>query len=196
MIGKTSVDLNFTTRKWYMKKIAIVLVSFLFAACASTPKPIPPKEATNSPPARTKSETAISRAPEKTVSVSSAETEANKLAAELQVLQKKSVYFDFDKYVIKAEYLEVIRQQAEFIKAHKNDIVTLEGNADERGSGEYNLALGDRRANTARKSLELLGVPATQIKAVSLGEEKPRLSCHEEKCWKENRRDDFIHKLN
>ncbi len=179
-----------------MKKIAIVLVSFLFAACASTPKLTPPKETTASSPAITKSETAISSAPEKNVSVSSAEIEARKLAAELQALQKKSVYFDFDKYVIKPEYLDVIRQQAEFIKTHKNDIATVGGNADERGSAEYNLALGDRRANAARKNLELLGVPATQIKTLSLGEEKPRLSCHEEKCWQENRRDDFSHKLN
>ena len=186
-----------------MNKIAVVLVSFLFAACASTPKPIPSKEVTNSQPATAKSEAVISSASEKNVSVSSAEIEAKRLAdeakkaaAELQALQNKSVYFDFDKYVVKPEYLDVIRQQAEFIKARKNDIVTIEGNADERGSGEYNLALGDKRPNTARKNLELLGVPATQIKAVSLGEEKPRLSCHAEKCWQENRRDDFAHKLN
>ncbi len=186
-----------------MKKIAIVLVSFLFAACASAPKPIPPKETTTSSPVIAKSEAAVSSAPEKNVSVSSAEIEARRLAdeakkaaAELQALQNKSVYFDFDKYVVKPEYMGVIRQQAEFIKARKNDIITIEGHADERGSGEYNLALGDKRANAARKNLELLGVPSTQIKAVSLGEEKPRLSCHAEKCWQENRRDDFAHKLN
>lgn len=175
-----------------MKKIAIVLVSILLAACASTPdtsssKVAPPKEIKRSP--------AITN-PEKNASVSSADIEAKKLAAEMQELQKRSIYFDFDKYAVKPEYLEVIRQQATFIKAHKNDIVTVEGNADERGSNEYNLALGDKRANAARKSLELLGIPATQIKTISLGEEKPRLSCHEEKCWKENRRDDFVHKLN
>ena len=179
-----------------MRKIAIVLVSILFAACASTPKPIPPKETTTSSPAIVKPAAAISSAPEKNVSVSSAEIEAQKLAAELQSLQKKSLYFDFYKYVIKPEYQEVIRQQSEFMKAHRNDIVTVEGNCDERGSSEYNLALGDRRANAARRNLELLGIPATQIKAVSLGEEKPRLSCHEEKCWQENRRDDFVHALN
>ncbi len=72
----------------------------------------------------------------------------------------------------------------------------MEGNADERGSAEYNLALGDRRANAVRKNLELLGIPTAQIKTLSFGEEKPRLLCHEEKCWQENRRDDFVHKLN
>ncbi|MGB8410375.1 MAG: OmpA family protein, partial [Gallionella sp.] len=86
-------------------------------------------------------------------------------------------------------------KQAAFLKAHNNDVVTIEGNCDERGSPEYNLALGDRRADAARKSLEILGVPETQIKVVSFGLEKPRLTCHEERCWKENRRDDFVHKL-
>ena len=179
-----------------MKKIIVVLVSFLIAACASTTNPIPPKENTAGSPAITKSEIATSSTPEKNVSTSTAEIEAQKLAAELQGLQKKSVYFDFDKYAVKPEYQEVVRQQAVFIKMHKNDIVTVEGNADERGSTEYNLALGDRRANAVRKNLELMGVLATQIKTLSLGEEKPRLLCHEERCWQENRRDDFVHKLN
>ena len=179
-----------------MRKIVIVLVSFLFTACASTPKPIPPKETATSSPAITKSETVPSSTPEKSVSISSAEIEAQKLAAELQALQKRSVYFDFDKYAVKPEYQETVQQQAAFLKTHKNDIVTVEGNADERGSAEYNLALGDRRANAVRKNLELLGIPTAQIKTLSFGEEKPRLLCHEEKCWQENRRDDFVHKLN
>ena len=114
----------------------------------------------------------------------------------MRELEKQSIYFDFDRYAVKPEYRNIVQIQAEFIKAHKNAMVTVEGNADERGSNEYNLALGDKRANAVRKNLELLGVPATQIRAVSMGEEKPRLSCHEEKCWKENRRADFAHKLN
>lgn len=184
-----------------MKKIAVVLIPFLLMACASPPKAdsskaSQPKEVTTDTSATTKSEATISSPAETNVSVSSAEIEANKLAAELQELQKQSVFFDFDKSDIKPEYRDVIQKQAEFIKTHKNDVVTVEGNCDERGSPEYNLALGSRRANAARKNLELLGVSATQIKTVSLGEEKPRLSCHEEKCWQENRRDDFIHKLN
>lgn len=175
-----------------MRKIAVVLVSFLLAACGSMPK-TDSSQATqsNSPPP-----TANSRAIEKNTSVSSADIEASKLAAEARELQEQSIYFDFDMYAVKPEYRNVIQQQAAFIKAHKNDIVTVEGNADERGSGEYNLALGDKRAKVVRMSLEVLGIPATQIKTVSLGNEKPRLSCHEEKCWQENRRDDFVHKLN
>ena len=190
--GIASDDFNFLKRIFAMKKIAVALVPVLLAACSSVPAP---NTSQASQPA-SRPATSESRVIEKSVSVSSAEIEAKKLAAEAQELQKQSIYFDFDKYVVKPEYLEVVRRQAEFIKAHKNDTVTVEGNADERGSNEYNLALGDKRATAARKNLELLGVPATQINAVSFGEEKPRLSCHEEKCWKENRRDDFVHKFN
>ncbi len=178
-----------------MNKIAVVLASLLIAACASSPKSATPQAAQASDKG-TPSVEKPTAAPVMNPLVSAAEMESKKLAAEIQDLQNRSVYFDFDKSDIKSEYRDAILKQAEFIKAHKNDVVTVQGNCDERGSSEYNLALGDRRANSARKSLELLGVPAKQIKAVSFGLEKPRLTCHEEKCWKENRRDDFVHALN
>lgn len=183
-----------------MMKITVVLASLLLAACASAPKSDSSQitgtgsnlaSQPNSQPASVKPEES-----EKIAQASTAETDSRRLAAEAEALQKQSVYFDFDMFAIKPEYRDVVQLQAAFIKAHKNSIVALEGNADERGSNEYNLALGDKRANAVRKNLELLGVPAAQIRAVSMGEEKPRLSCHEEKCWKENRRNDFIHKLN
>lgn len=171
-----------------MKKIAVVLVSLLITACASAPK----QEAA---PVTQSNEKNIS-APATTVApVSDTETESKKLAAEIQELQKQSVYFDFDKSRVKAQYQSVIAKEAEFIKQHDNDVVTVEGNADERGSNEYNLALGSRRAKAVEKSLEILGVQAKQIKIVSYGEEKPRLTCHQEKCWKENRRADFVHTI-
>lgn len=173
-----------------MKKIAVVLASLLIAACATTPKSVPSQTSQTSDNAASSTENTT------TSTVSSAEIESKRLAAEIQVLQQQSVYFDYDKFAVKPEYRDVIQKQAQFIKDHKNDIVTLQGNADERGSNEFNLALGDERAKAVKKDLEMLGVPSTQIKVVSLGDEKPRLSCHEEKCWKENRRDDFDHQLN
>ncbi|MGA9666867.1 MAG: peptidoglycan-associated lipoprotein Pal [Gallionella sp.] len=172
-----------------MKKVSVVLLSILIAACASTPKsPSPPTPQANE--SKTPSESSVT-----TATAPTAETESHKLAVEIQDLQQQSVYFDFDKSIIKSEYQDNLLKQAAFLKAHNNDVVTIEGNCDERGSPEYNLALGDRRADAARKSLEILGVPETQIKVVSFGLEKPRLTCHEERCWKENRRDDFVHKL-
>ncbi len=170
-----------------MKSIIVVVISVLIAACSSVQK----SDSLNTSGASDKSVAGTSS----TNSLTAAEIESRKLAAEVQGLQQQSVYFDLDKSDIKPEYRSVILKQAEFIKAHKNDVVTVQGNTDERGSSEYNLALGERRANAARKSLELLNVPAAQIKTASFGLEKPRLLCHEEKCWKENRRDDFVHQL-
>ena len=183
-----------------MKKIAVCLLPFLLMACSSTPKtdssPVSQPSKAESTSAKAKPEVITSSTSNTNADIDSRKLAAEKLAAEMRELQKRSVYFDFDQYIVKPAYQEVIRQQAEFIKAHKNDVVTIQGNADERGSAEYNLALGDNRANAARKNLELLGVAATQIKTASMGEEKPRLTCHEEKCWQENRRDDFVHTLN
>ncbi len=170
-----------------MNKIAIVVaVSMLLAACASGPKSTVSDE--KSPASSTSA--AVTGAP------SQAEIEAQKMAAELQALQKESIYFDFDQYAVKSAFHEAAKHEADWMRAHKNDTVTLEGNTDERGSPEYNLALGSKRAHAVHQALATLGVPSARIKDVSLGEEKPRASCDEEKCWQENRRVDFIHKLN
>ena len=171
-----------------MNKMAVVLASLLIAACASTPKQ-------ESAPASQASDKNVSSTATTTASVSDAEIESKKLAAEIQELQKQSVYFDLDKADVKEQYQDVIAKEAQFIKEHNNDVVTVEGNADERGSNEFNLALGNKRAETVEKRLEILGVQAKQIKVISNGEEKPRLTCHEEKCWQENRRADFVHNL-
>ncbi|MDD5058836.1 MAG: peptidoglycan-associated lipoprotein Pal [Sideroxydans sp.] len=106
----------------------------------------------------------------------------------------EGVYFDFDQFAIKPEFRGLIRQQAEYVKSHPGTVVVLQGFADERGSAEYNLALGSKRADSVRETLEIMGVQSERIKTVSFGEEKPRLTCHEEKCWKENRRVDFVEK--
>lgn len=173
-----------------MKKLAFILASLLVVACSSAHK------ADSSPASQPNTQNVTPETSPATTSVSSTDIAANKLASDLQALQKQSVYFDFDKYAVKPEYQDAIQEQAKFIKSHKNDVVTLEGNADERGSKAYNLALGSRRAKAVLKHLQQLGVPASRIKTVSFGKEKPRLLCHEEECWKENRRVDFVHKLN
>jgi peptidoglycan-associated lipoprotein len=126
--------------------------------------------------------------------MSAAEMAARKLAAEREALAKKSVYFAFDQFTVDAKYRDVIKQQADFTAAHANDTIMVEGNADERGSREYNLALGQKRAEAVRKSLVLLGVADSRIEAVSFGSEKARETCHEERCWADNRRVDFQHK--
>ena len=169
-----------------MKKMAVVLASIMVVACASTPK-------ANSPQASQSNDNSGNG---NAASASAAGMDLSRLTADIQKLQQQSDYFDYNKFAVKPEYQTVIQKEAEFIKSHKQDYVTLQGNADERGSDQYNLELGNKRATAVAQSLEKLGVPATQIKVVSLGEEKPRLTCHQEKCWKENRRVDFVHQLN
>ncbi|MDD5174934.1 MAG: peptidoglycan-associated lipoprotein Pal [Sterolibacterium sp.] len=130
-----------------------------------------------------------------TVSPVQAESETAKQARLIQELAKKSVYFDYDQFIIKPQFQDVIQQQAEFVKKTSSDSVMLQGNCDERGSSEYNLALGQKRAEAVRRAMVILGVADGRLEAISFGKEKPRAACHEESCWQENRRVDFVHKL-
>lgn len=168
----------------------IVLATLAITACSTTPK-VTSVDATPQPSSPGSQTTT---APAESSAVRPANVSSDNLAAQLQEMKQNSVYFDFDRFSIKPEFREVIQRQGDFLKAHNNIDVTLEGNADERGSNEYNLALGDKRANAVRKALELMGIANNRISAVSFGEEKPRLNCHEEKCWMENRRVDFTGK--
>ena len=104
---------------------------------------------------------------------------------------KRSVYYEFDKYDVKPEYRALVEGHARWLKANPQAKIVIEGNADERGSREYNVALGQRRAESVTKMLMLLGAKADQIEAVSWGEEKPRAAGHDEPSWAENRRADF-----
>ncbi|HSA89371.1 MAG TPA: peptidoglycan-associated lipoprotein Pal [Burkholderiales bacterium] len=104
---------------------------------------------------------------------------------------KRSVYYEFDKYDVKPEYRTLVESHARWLKANPQAKIVIEGNADERGSREYNVALGQRRAESVTKMLMLLGAKADQIEAVSWGEEKPRAGGHDEQSWSENRRADF-----
>jgi peptidoglycan-associated lipoprotein len=177
----------------FMKKIALITAALLVVACSSTPK-------SDSTAAQAKATQATdTTAPATTAASAPAPVTAEKLAldklnAELQALQNQSSFFDTAKYAIKPEFEDVLKKHAEFLKAHSSAVVTLEGNADERGTDEYNQKLGEKRAKAVKKTLVKLGVPSKQIKVVSYGESRPRQSCHEEKCWKENRRVDFGHR--
>ena len=104
---------------------------------------------------------------------------------------KRSVYYEFDKYEIKPEYRTLVESHARWLKANPQARLTIEGNADEQGSREYNLALGQRRAESVSKLMTLMGVRAEQVEAISYGEERPRINGHDEKAWAENRRSDF-----
>ncbi len=109
-------------------------------------------------------------------------------------LAVRSIYFDYDSFVVKAEFNATIGAHAKYLSANPGRKIVLEGNADERGSREYNLALGQKRAEAVRKSLSALGVTEGQIEAISFGKEKPRAQGNDEAAWKENRRADINYK--
>lgn len=102
------------------------------------------------------------------------------------------VYFDYDKSNIRADQRGRMERNAAFLKANSEAGVLVEGNCDERGTNEYNMALGERRALSAKKYLETLGVSGSKLKTISYGEEKPLLYGHDELSWAQNRRDDFV----
>jgi peptidoglycan-associated lipoprotein len=108
-------------------------------------------------------------------------------------LSKRSIYYDFDAYNIKEEFQTVVEAHAKFLLEHKDMKMRVEGNCDERGSREYNLALGQRRADSVKRALTLLGVPAKQIETVSFGSEKPKAMGHDDDAWAENRRSDLAY---
>jgi peptidoglycan-associated lipoprotein len=109
------------------------------------------------------------------------------------ILSKRSVYFDYDKFDVKDEYKPLIEAHAKFLRDNSSAKMLIQGNADERGSREYNVGLGQRRSDAVKKMLTLLGARENQIESVSLGEEKPVCNDHSEGCWAKNRRDDMLY---
>ncbi|CAM5788903.1 MAG: peptidoglycan-associated lipoprotein Pal [Burkholderiales bacterium] len=103
----------------------------------------------------------------------------------------KVILFDYDSYVVKPEYQSVVDQHARFLQSHPNARLVLEGNTDQRGSREYNLALGQKRAEAVRRALTLVGASDSQIEAVSFGKEKPAVEGNSEEAYAQNRRVEF-----
>ena len=135
-----------------------------------------------------------------------AEAEAARLAAEKaaetadlaalkdpnNILSKRSVYFDFDKDEVKPEYRALVDAHAKFLLAHPKSKVAIQGNADNRGSREYNLSLGQRRSVAVKKVMNLDGVQEAQIETVGYGEEKAN-ACKDESCFQQDRRADIVY---
>ena len=110
------------------------------------------------------------------------------------ILSKRSVYYDYDSYTVKSEYRELVLSHARFLRDNASASVILQGNTDDRGSREYNLALGQRRADSVRNMMTLAGARDEQIESVSLGEEKPRAMGQGESVWSQNRRTDILYR--
>lgn len=120
-----------------------------------------------------------------------AEEKARREAEAVKAFQAEDIHFDFDRYDIKERDREILRSLADWLLKNKEAKVEIEGHCDERGSNEYNLALGDRRAHSTKQYLVTLGVSESRIKTISYGEEKPFCTESGEDCWWKNRRGHF-----
>ncbi len=116
---------------------------------------------------------------------------AQQLAEEVQILESQKVYFNFDSSELKSEAKVSLKKKAEWLLNNPGYTMIIEGHCDERGPKEYNIALGKRRAGSARTFLESMGVPGSQVKSVSYGEERPADQQRHDKAWAKNRRDEF-----
>jgi peptidoglycan-associated lipoprotein len=109
------------------------------------------------------------------------------------ILSKRQIFFDYDKYDVKDQYRPLIEAHAKYLRDNPSAKMLIQGNADERGSREYNIALGQRRSDNVKKMLILLGARDAQLESVSLGEEKPMCADSNEQCWSKNRRGDMLY---
>ena len=185
-----------------MKKfLYLFALVFLLSACASGVK-------LNDVPVEDKSGASLSVAPEpvKPAPDTSSATEAKSSVVPVDTSSSvnlsagpggnvsKVIFFDYDSYSVKPEFQSAIDAHAQFLKANPRAKVSLEGHTDERGGREYNLALGQKRADAVRQSLSLLGVADTQVESVSFGKEKPSVQGADESAFAKNRRAEFFYR--
>jgi len=109
------------------------------------------------------------------------------------ILSRRSIFYEYDSYDVKDEYKEMVGAHARHLRDNPRSKMLIQGNTDERGSREYNVSLGQRRSESVKKMLLLLGAKEDQIESVSLGEEKPRSEGHDERAWSQNRRSDILY---
>jgi len=166
------------------RSCAVIALVAVLAGCHSTTKAPGSSGAANTNPAA--SAPVAASAPASASAVDELDNPNSPLA-------KRNVYFDFDSYTVKDDYLPVLRAHADYLRGHPDQHLLIQGNTDERGTGEYNLALGQRRSEAVLRELESLGVPDSQLEAVSLGKEKPLSPGHDEASWAQNRRVDLVY---
>jgi peptidoglycan-associated lipoprotein len=173
------------------KLLAFVVTAALLAGCASTPLQEPKagvedRTPTTSVPAQP-AVTAV------TPDTPKGDQLPNALKDPNNILSKRSLYYEYDKYDVKDEYKPLLQAHARYLAQNRNAKMLIQGNCDERGSREYNIALGQKRADGVKKLLLLMGAQESQIESVSLGEEKPRCTASTEDCYSQNRRSDMLY---
>ncbi len=183
------------------KLLASLMLAAMLSACKSTPmveqpagvQDKSPSASTATQPAQPAGSAADASGVKEVVIDSNAGAGNNPLKDPNNILSKRNIYFDFDSDAVKAEFRPLIEAHAKYLLANGNAKLILQGNADERGTREYNLSLGQRRSVSVKKSFNLLGVQDKQIETVSFGEEKASANCANENCHQANRRVDIAY---
>jgi len=175
-----------------MKRFILLSLVSVIAACSTT-EPQPPAAAPT-PQAKAAPATAPipSPAPAKASPVAQAESPLLLFDRQRAAISNASVYFAFDNYTVAPDQGPIVEKHANLAVEFPSDHLTLQGNCDERGGREYNLALGQQRAEAVKERLAVLGVPKGRMEAISFGKEKPRAVCHQDSCWSQDRRVDFV----
>jgi peptidoglycan-associated lipoprotein len=190
------------SRAWILGSVLLGLLLVFGASCAK--KEVAPVEqevavedtaaadaaaqqAAEEEAARRAAEEEMARARERRAAEAAAMSEAAKRRA----FEEENIHFDFDKYVLTPQAMMILDDKATWLREHRDARVLIEGHCDNRGSNEYNLALGDRRANSAKNYLVKSGVEASRMTTISYGEEQPLCSENTEPCWARNRRGHF-----
>ncbi|MCC6207568.1 MAG: peptidoglycan-associated lipoprotein Pal [Gammaproteobacteria bacterium] len=174
--------------KFFTKLSVAVLPLALLAACASTPD-----EQASSANGGVQSMGSSDGAQSMGADTSGA-MQMNPLDDPNSLLSKRVIYFDFDKADIRPEFRDIVQAHAAYLSQNGNVSVTLEGHADERGSREYNIGLGERRAIAVKNVLMLQGAGGSQIETVSYGEERPVAMGHDDQSWSQNRRVEIVYR--
>lgn len=181
--------------------IGTMILAAMLTACSSKPVKQEP-----SPPVEDKSPSSMVKPPvDQPMEKSDAETSTlkgdegagvsslNPLKDPSNILSKRSIFFDFDRDEIKPEFRALVEAHASYLKQNPDARVILQGNADDRGSREYNISLGQRRSVAVKSMMNVLGASDKQIETISYGEEKPRCTDTSESCRAENRRADIVY---
>ena len=174
----------------YVKSLAAVcavaFLMFALGACGSSRQVVKDQTAV---PAVEKKEPATAGAQKKDATLSG--TKGAPVATPVPAVVLKDIHFDFDRYLVGTEAGEILKQNSEWFKTNKGRL-RIEGDCDERGTVEYNLALGQKRAEAAKKFLTTMGIDGARMDAISYGKEKPADQGHGEESWSKNRRDHFV----
>lgn len=177
-------------KKYLIIALAVVLVFSFAVSCKKKPKEVPP------PPPQVKEQPKIEKVEQPVVKEPVLSEEELYLQKSLEQINKEkplaSVYFDYDKAMIREDAKPILETNASWLNKFKTIKILIEGHCDERGTEEYNLALGEKRAKAAMDYLTTLGISSDRVKIISYGKSQPADPGHNEAAWQKNRRDQFL----